>query len=172
MGFPAYFLFIFGMIIFLIAVCVVYYRIYKRKINMALDGETGQHKPMPSPFNVAVALTIIFLLFAVLMSFIIGFGMGYRSLDGGDGQIDIHSFYAEVKEIEEETITVKGIQLNDEAYRDEFTFQLYEGLMIEWHEQLISFSDLDKGDLVSIILLTDVAGIEDIFKIQLLDDEM
>lgn len=171
MGFPAYFLLIIGMVIFLIAVCVVYYRIYKRKINMALDGTMEQSKPMPAPFNVAVVLTIIFLLFAILMSYIIGFGMGYRSLDD-EGQIDVHAFYAEVKEVREETITVKGIQLNDEAYRGEFTFQLYEGLIIEWHDQLISFSDLEEGDSVSIILITDVLGVEDIFKIQLLDDEM
>ncbi|MGN0351647.1 MAG: hypothetical protein ACI4ES_08335 [Roseburia sp.] len=172
MGLPIYFLLLLGMVFLLITACVVYYLIYKRKINMALDGTTEQHKPMPAPFNVAVALTIIFLLFAILMSFIIGFGIGYRSLDNDDGQIDIHAFYAEVQEIRAETITVKGIQLNDEEYRDESTFQLYEGLMIEWHEQPISLSDLDEGDLVSIILITDAGGIEDVFKIYLLDDEM
>lgn len=172
MGFPIYFLLILGMVFLLIILCVIYYRIYKRKINMALDGTADLHRPMPSPFNVAVILTVIFLLFAILMSFVIGFGMGYRSLDDDDKQIDVHAFYAEVQEIGTKTITVKGIQLNDEKYRDEFTFQLYDGLMIEWHEQSISLEDLKEGDLVSIILITDAGGIEDIFKICLLDDKM
>ena len=171
MGFPIYFLLLLGILCLLIVVCIAYYRIYKCKINKALDGTTP-HKPMPSPFNVAVALIVIFLLFAILMSFVIGFGMGYRSLDNDDGEIDVNAFYAEVQTVEADTITVKGIQLNDEKYRGEFTFQLYEGLMIEWHEQPILLSDLDEGDLISIVLVTDAGGIEDIFKIYLLDDEM
>ena len=44
--------------------------------------------------------------------------------------------------------------------------------MIEWHDQQLSVSDLDVGDLVSVTLLTDLLGVEDVFKIQLLDDEM
>ena len=44
--------------------------------------------------------------------------------------------------------------------------------MIEWHEQPILLSNLNEGDLISIILATDAGGIEDIFKIYLLDDEM
>ena len=37
---------------------------------------------------------------------------------------------------------------------------------------IISPGDLNEGDMVSIILLTDLGGIEDIFKIYLLEDEM
>lgn len=179
MGFPAYLLLFLGMAILLIGVCFVYYQIYKRRINRALSEITDQQKPMPSPFNVAISLTIIFLLFAILMSFVIGFGMGYRSLDQDtEGQIDVNSFYAEIMAIEKDTntgadtIAVKGIELNEESYRNEFTFVLYEGLMIEWHDQQLSVSDLDVGDLVSVTLLTDLLGVEDVFKIQLLDDEM
>lgn len=172
MGFPIYFLFLLGMLFILIVICIAYYRIYKCRINKTLDGTTTLQKPMPSPFNVAVALTVVFLLFAILMSFVIGFVMGYRSPDNVDGEIDVNTFYAEVQAVDAGTITVKGIQLNDEKYRGEFIFQLYESLMIEWHEQPILLSDLDEGDLISIVLVTDSGGIEDIFKIYLLDDEM
>lgn len=170
MQFPAFFLIIAGMVILLITIGVVYYRIYKRKINLALAGSGTQGKPMPAPFDMAALLIIVFLLFAVLMSFVLGFRMGYHALDNDEGQIDIHAFYAEVKEVGTETITVKGLQLNDADYRSEFTFQLYEGLMIERHNQPISLSDIDKGDLVSIVLLTDISGVEDVFKIQLIDE--
>lgn len=53
------------------------------------------------------ALTVIFLLFAILMGFVIGFGMGYPSLDNNDVGIDVNAFYAEVQQIEAETIIVE-----------------------------------------------------------------
>lgn len=171
MNLPLYILLLLGMLILLIGICVAYYWIYKKKINLALHGASTQSKPMPAPFSVAAVLIIAFLLFAILLSFIIGFGMGYRSLDReSDGQIDIQTLYAEITEIGTDTITVEGLQLNGTNYRSEFTFQLHEGLMIECNDTQISISDLNEGDFVSIILLTDLGGIEDVFKIYLISD--
>ena len=97
--------------------------------------------------------------------------MGYRSLDReSDGQIDIQTLYAEITEIRTDTITVEGLQLNGTDYCSEFTFQLHEGLMIECNDTQISVSDLNEGDFVSSILLTDLGGIEDVFKIYLIRD--
>jgi len=84
---------------------------------------------------------------------------------------DIQSFYAEVKEVGDNTILVKGISLNDESYRGEFRYNVWEATRLEWRNTPISLSDLDEGDLVSITLVTDLGGITYIFKIQLLDDE-
>ncbi|HMM06907.1 MAG TPA: hypothetical protein PKD52_09595 [Clostridiales bacterium] len=84
---------------------------------------------------------------------------------------DIQTFYAEVKDVGDNTILVEGISLNDESYRGEFRYDVWEATKLEWRNSPISLSDLDEGDLVSITLITDRGGITDIFKIQLLDDE-
>jgi len=171
MKLPAYILLLLGVMLFLVGVCAVYYWVYKKKINLALNGAASPSKPMPAPFGVATVLIIAFLLFGILMSFIIGFGMGYRALkDEPEGEIDIQTLYAEITEIGPDTITVEGLQLNGTDYSSEYTVHLYEGLMIEWNDRQIAASDLNEGDFVSIILLTDVAGVEDVFKIYLIND--
>ena len=43
--------------------------------------------------------------------------------------------------------------------------------MIEQDGQPISVSDLKEGQFVSIVLLTDLGGVEDIFKIEVIDRE-
>lgn len=176
--FPVYIFAILGLVIVLITFCVVYYRIYQHNINKVLDNETYSHKPMPAPFHIVLVATIIFLLIAIALSFVIGFGMGYRSLDDdGEGQIDINTIYAQIKDIEENVtsvesiMTVETIEFNYEPYHKELTFRLYDGLMIERNDQPISLSDLQTGDFVSIVLFTDVGGVEDIIKIELLDGE-
>lgn len=169
MNLPVYILFILGMIVVLTCICVVYCWLYKKKINMVLKGANTQNKTMPAPFKVVSLLIIAFLIFAIFMSFIIGYGMGYHYLDSdSEGQIDVQTLYGKITEIETDTITVDGLQLNGEEHRAEFTFQLYEGLMIECNDAQISASDLNEGDFVSIILLTDLAGVEDVFKIYLI----
>ena len=86
-----------------------------------------------------------------------------------DGQIDVTAFYAEIISIDENAVTVKGIALNEKEYRQEVTFQLHESVIIEWNNQPLTIGNLGEGDLVSIILIEDVLGVEDIFKIQLLE---
>lgn len=168
--FPLYLIFVAGLLAILIGCCVLYIRFYKRRINEALNGTLKKPKAMPAPFTVAIMLLITFLILAVFMSFVIGFGLGYRSLDGKeDGQIDVTAFYAEISSIDESKITVNGISLNEKDYRGEFTFELHESVLVEWNGQHILPNSLHEGDLIAIILLKDVAGVEDIFKIQLLE---
>lgn len=169
--FPLFLIFVAGLLVVLIGCCVLYVRFYKRRINEALNGTLKMSKTMPAPFTVAIMLLIAFLIFAVFMSFVIGFGSGYRSLDGEeDGQIDVNAFYAEIISIDERTITVNGISLNQKDYRGELTFQLHESVIVEWNGQQIAPNNLQEGDLIAIILLKDVVGLEDIFKIQVLKD--
>lgn len=175
---PVYVFTVLGLVLLLVVFCIIYYRIYKYNINRVLEDPTYMHKPMPAPFHVAIVATIIFLIFAIGISFAVGFGMGYRALDDdGKGQIDVNTIYAQIKDIEENVtsvesmMTVDTIELNYEPYYKELTFRLYEGLMIERNDQPISLSDLQAGDFVSIVLLTDLGGVEDIIKIELLDGE-
>ena len=176
--FPAFIFVILGLAIVLITFCVIYYRIYQHNINKVLENGTHLHKPMPAPFHIVLVATIIFLLIAIVLSFVIGFGMGYRSLDdNGEGQIDINTIYAQIKDIDENVtsaesiMTVDALEFNYEPYHKELTFRLYDGLMIERNDKPISLSDLQTGDFISIVLLTDLGGVEDIFKIELLDGE-
>ncbi len=167
---PMYLFVLLAAAIFVAAVCVGYYFIYKTKSSEDSNGADERKKSMPAPSRVAAVLTIIFLLVAVIISFFIKQGISNPKTP--EGQIDADAFYAEVKEVGDNTVTVTGIPLNDESYRGEFTYELYDGIPLEWHGQPISLSDLDEGDLVSVILLTDIGGTEDVFKIKLLDDEM
>lgn len=167
--FPLFLILVLGMITVFIGGCFVYIQLYKRRVNKVLNGAVK--KIMPAPFHAAIVLLIIVLIFAVFISFISGFGLAYRSLENKiDGQIDITAFYGEIISIDEHSITVKGLSINEKEYRDEFVFELHESVIIEWHNQPISLDELHKGDLIAIILVTDVAGLEDIFKIQLLRD--
>ena len=167
---PAFLLFLMIVLIPFLALCFFYFRIYKRRINEALVNASGRGKTLPAPFSIAATLLVVFLLLAVILSFFAGLRSGYQILEKqmDEGQIDVHAFYAEVKEIGNHAITVSGIQANDEKYQGEFTYRLYDGLMIEYHEQAISIDDITEGDYVEIILLTAVNGYEDIFKIQLI----
>lgn len=176
--FPVYIFAVLGLVLVLVIFCVAYYRIYQHNINKVLKNAAYSHKPMPAPFHIALVAVIIFLLIAVVFSFVIGFGMGYRALDDdSEGEIDVNTIYAQIKDIEENVtpteslMTVETIERNYEPYHQELTFRLYEGLMIKRDDQPISLSDLQAGDFVSIVLFTDLGGVEDMIKIELLDGE-
>ena len=170
MPIPAFLLFLMILLILFLALCFFYFQIYKRRINEALVSASNQGKALPAPFSIATILLVVFLLLAIILSFFVGLWSGYQILEKqmDEGQIDAHAFYAKVKEIKNNTITVCGIPVNDEKYQGEFTYQLYDGLIMEYHDQAISIDDIIEGDFVEIILLTAVNGYEDIFKIQLI----
>ena len=167
MMFPLFLILVLGICAIFIGGCFIYIQLYKRRVNKILNGATK--KIMPAPFHVAIALLIVVLVFAIFISFVSGFGLAYRS-PKSDGQINITAFYGEIISIDENLITVKGLSINEKDYRDEFTLELHESVIVEWKKQPIEIDELQKGDLIVIILVTDVAGIEDIFKIQLLKD--
>ena len=170
MPIPALALFLLIVLLLFLALGFFYFRIYKRKINEALVNASGRGKTLPAPFSIAANLLVIFLLLAIILGFFAGLWAGYQLLEKqmDEGQIDVHAFYAEVKEIKDNRITVSGIPINDEKYQGEFTYQLHDGLIIEYHEQAITKDDIAAGDHVAVILLTAVNGHEDIFKLQLI----
>ncbi len=174
MGFPIYFLLVLAIAALLAATVAVYFQLYKRKINKALETNTDNRDPMTPPHQVAIVLTIAVLIVGILISYLVGYKAAYDKYEEDLAQtsaFDIQAFYAEVKAVGDNTILVEGIALNDESYRGEFRYDLWETTKLEWRNTPISLSDLDEGDLVSITLITDRGGITDIFKIQLLDDE-
>ena len=86
---------------------------------------------------------------------------------------DLETYYAEVKEVNEITLTVKGLSINEEKYQDEFQYEISGQVTIVQGNEIITLSELEQGDIVSIILITGeghVKGITDAFKITLIKE--
>ena len=174
MGFPIYFLALFAILIILVATVIVYFQVYKRHINKPLRATEGKRTSMVPPYTVAIVMTIIVLLTGILISYYAGYVNAYKDYKEDAWVMsasDIQTFYAEVKEVGENSILVEGISLNDENYRGEFQYDVWGEVSIYRQDAVIRLSDLSEGDLISITLVTDRTGITDIFKIQLLAGE-
>lgn len=169
MIFPAYLLILLGLGLLLLVACGGYYLLYRRHVRRALARPNADRRPMMPPLHAAALLTILFLLAVAGIGFLVGAGAGYRALEEPeDSQFDVNAFYAEVLAVDGDTLTVEGLDLNGTAYRGTMTLRLYPGLPMEQDGQHLSAADLKTGDLVSVLLVTDAAGVEDLFKIQLL----
>lgn len=174
MRFPIFFLIVLAVVALLIATVAVYFQAYKRNINKALETNARTRAPMTPPYKIAIVLTIVVLIVGILTSYFVGYKVAYDNYEESSSQtsaFDVQTFYAEVKEISNNTLLVKGISLNDKNYRGEFRYNVLEGTKLEWHNTPIKLSDLVKGDLISITLVTDRGGVTNVFKIQLLNDE-
>lgn len=174
MIFPIFFFLLFAILIILIANVVVYFKVYKRHINKALGATEGKRTLMVPPNKVAIVMTIVVLLIGILISYYTGYFNAYKDYEEDLWVLstsDIQTFYAEVKEVGENSILVEGISINDKNYQGEFQYDIWKEVSIYQQEAAIQLSDLSEGDLVSITLLTDRTDITNIFKIQLLPSE-
>ncbi|WP_449536246.1 hypothetical protein [Ferdinandcohnia sp. Marseille-Q9671] len=175
MVFPIFFLALFAILLILVATVIVYFQVYKRHINKALGATGGKRTSMVPPYTVAaIGLTIIVILIGILISYFVGYANAYKDYEEDAwvmSHSDIQSFYAEVKEVGENSLLVEGITLNNENYRGEFQYDVWGEVSIYRQDAKIQLSELSEGDLVSITLLTDRTGITNIFKIQLLSDK-
>jgi heme/copper-type cytochrome/quinol oxidase subunit 2 len=174
MVFPIYFLALLVILIILVATIIVYFQVYKRHINRALGATDGKRTSMVPPYRVAIVMTIIVLLIGILISYFAGYANAYKDYEDDAwvmSHSDIQTFYAEVKEIGDNSLLVEGISLNDENYRGEFQYDVWGEVSIYRQDTLIQLSDLSEGNLISITLVTDRTGITNIFKIQLLSDK-
>lgn len=87
------------------------------------------------------------------------------------------TFYASVSEIKEDTLWVKGLEINDINYRGEFTFPIKEETAFLWRGTPINPEDLEPSDTISITFRGEVlesypAIIQNVTKVQLLEDEV
>ena len=168
--FPAFLIITIFVIIIPIAIIAVYLQIYKRHINNALTN--SEHRTqMASPHKVIIVSTIIVLFIGVFASLLVGYKTAqnyYESSIDEFSATDLETYYAEVKEVNERTLTVKGLPINEAKYQGEFQYEI-------WGEvtEIITLSELEQGDIVSIILITGeghVKGITDAFKITLIKE--
>lgn len=131
-------------------------------------------------------LKIILIIFVVVIALVLGYFIGYKNAydkieNKNQDQninliIDQKTFYAEITEITDNILYVRGLDVNDINYRGEFTFSIIEETELLWRGTKIELSELDVGDNIAItfegeILESYPAQIKEVVKIQLLDDE-
>ncbi|EPE61354.1 hypothetical protein L479_02268 [Exiguobacterium sp. S17] len=129
---------------------------------------------MVPPYKITVILSIVVLFISILISYFAGYTNAYKAYEEDIWILDpsdIQTFSAEIQGIEENRITIKGNSFNDETNQTLMEYEvLDEQVSIYKQDQIISLSDLSKGDLILITLLTNRSG-TDVFKIQLLEDK-
>jgi len=168
--FPAFFIIIVFVVAFPAIITMVYLQVYKRYVNRVFNSDKV-HPTMVPPYKIVITLTIAVLFVGILVSLFVGYKVGYERFEEGIEEfsaLDVQTFYAEVTEIGEQTITFKGISLNEEKYRGDFQYEVWGETSIVYQNTLISLSDLQQGDLISVILTTDKNASTELFKIQLI----
>lgn len=171
---PTLFIIIFGVLAFTAVIITIYFQIYKHYINKVLKkGKVGS--TMAPPYKVLTVSTIAILFIGIVASLFTGYKIGYNrfeeSIDHASA-MDIETYYAKVKAVGENTITVEGLSFNEEKYRGEFSYEIWGEVSITYRDKSIALSELNKGDVVSVILVVKeghVTGVNDIWKITLLD---
>ena len=116
---------------------------------------------------VIVALIILFL--AAAAGFLFGRQRFLRP--------ESHTFYAWIENMDENSMTVQGLDENSVNYRGKFSLTLSEDTRFLWNNTAISPSDLTPGSRIAVsytglITETEPAGIREITAIELLEDDI
>ena len=167
--FPAFLIIVVFVVALPAAITVIYLQVYKNYVNRVFNSNKA-HSTMVPPYKIVIILTVVVLFFGVLLSLFVGYKIGNYEYEKNLEEwsaFDLQTFYAEVSEIGEHTITFNGISLNEERYRGEFQYEVWGETSIAHGDQPIALSDLRPGDLISVILTTDKNAAIELFKIQL-----
>lgn len=163
--FPAFFLIVLFAAILPAVITMIYLQVYKRYVNKVFNSDKA-HSVMVPPYKMVIILTVAVLFIGVLTSLFVGYKFAYDYFEKDVEDIsapDLQAFYAEVTEVGEHTIAFKGISLNEERYRGEFQYEIWGETSIMRQDEPIALSDLEEGDLISVIFIAD-----QLFKIQLI----
>ncbi len=122
---------------------------------------------------------IVILCYSVAiagMFYFIGYKVAYDRIENSAPTLITQTFYATISDIQDDTLTVKGMEINDINFRGEFRFSVTEKTKIIWRYTDILIEDLEVGDHISVtftgeILETYPGQIQQVEIIQLLDDE-
>lgn len=131
--------------------------------------------------EIKIILIVLLVVIALVIGYFVGYKRAYDNIENASQNVNYtneqQTFYAEIKEINNNNILVEGLSVNDINYRGKFIFSIIGETKLEWRGTEINLSDLDVGDNISItfsgeILDTYPAQINNVIKIQLLDDEI
>ena len=128
-----------------------------------------------------IILVILIVVISLVLGYFIGYKRAYDKIESASQNIsynnDQQTFYAEIEEIKDNFILVKGLSVNDINFRGEFTISVVEETELEWRNTKINVTDLNVGDNISITFTGEILDsypvqIKGVVKIQLLDDEI
>ena len=128
-----------------------------------------------------IILVILIVVISLVLRYFIGYKRAYDKIESASQNISYNNnqqtFYAEIEEIKDNFILVKGLSVNDINFRGEFTISVVGETELEWRNTKINVTDLNVGDNISITFTGEIldsypAQIKDVVKIQLLDDEI
>jgi len=162
------------LLIFIVSI-VIYFQIYKRHINKALKRNNEKRSALTPPYKITIIMSVFILLMGILISYFAGYTNAYKNYEKTLWEFkptDVETFYAQITEIDNDSIEVEGIELNKEEFQGTLNYDFFEEqITIYQNDDVIDLPELSNGDLVSITLLTDRSGSTDIFKIELLERE-
>lgn len=126
--------------------------------------------------KVKIILCLLFILAIVTSSFFIGYRVAYNKIENTFTDTKSETFYATITDINDTSISVQGVEINDINYRGEFEFAITGETELVWRGTPITVSEFNVGDCISItftgyIQETYPAQITDVIKVQLLNDE-
>ena len=145
-------------------VIATYSQFYKKHLNKVLT-DKEYHRKMASPQKVAIVSTYVILFISIFVSFIGGYRLAknyYEQSIDHFSSTDIETYYAEVITVNDNILIVDGISINEEKYQGEFKYEITEEVIVVKDDKLISVSQLEEGDLVSVVLVTGEGHIEGI----------
>ena len=116
------------------------------------------------------------MIFIAAGAYLIGYKTGYGRMKHAAGSYETETFYAVITDISSSSITVQGMEINDINFRGRFTFPVMEETSYQWRGTRISPKDLEEGNKISITFTglvqeTSPAWIQEVLKVQLLDDD-
>ena len=121
-----------------------------------------------------ISMTLYSLLIAIIF-YLVGYKTAYDRIESVAATYYPQTFYATITDIQSDTLTVKGMEINDINYRSDFTFTVRDDTRIYWRYTDITLEDLDIGDNISITFSGEVQETSPakitVDVIQLLDDE-
>lgn len=115
--------------------------------------------------------TAVVIFTAILFYFI-----GYSVAVSRNADKQSQTFYATIMDVQNETLRVKGMDVNDINFRGEFTFSVTKDTKLTWRYTDIKLEDLSVGDNISITFTGEIAEsypgqIRHVTAIQLLNDK-
>ena len=126
--------------------------------------------------NIFKITTITFLLLSVVLGIITISALSKLKVNNIADRDEFY-FHAEIINVNENNIHVKGLDCNDINFRSEFTFNITEETSIEWRYTDIKKDDLYNGQRILIvgsgpIMQSYPAQLTNVSLIQLLDDSL
>lgn len=130
-------------------------------------------------------ITVIGMVVIIGVSFVVGLFIGQRNAPKNDlliNKVVGQTFYANIESIKQYNdgsfhLNVKGLEVNDINYRDNFTFKVDDSINMTWRGEKVEVSELKVGNTIAITftdeILTSISPtpLTEVVKIQILDDE-